>query len=485
MKVQGQAIFLLLVFMFSLLSAPGAAAETKSRDLEDSLALLYAGRAVLLDEIDLESARTAPFLMAGAVPQTGAGPDSGAVLGHLLQATKNQRNNLNDTCRQLQAAYRSQGKSCEFQVLSDHCTAQREKLNRRIGFLHKLRGDRRKFFTRLWHSVKRTGARVWSAVGPLGRRILRRVGPEAAEIVLSGGSLSGDVLRKILIREARHVGRAELDRLLNRGLERFLLGQATLARAAGVADCSEEELLSAKDRLRSDLEGDQEAQPARDEETTSAQNGTGEYDEPLFAGDDQTCDPEEPWLQQDWEETVVPRLKEDGKGCFSSQAYYSCLQEQETRELCPLDAFAACEDIYQQILPTGSAGTVTIQDNEVHHRDFDNYFEITFPLQGGSVSGYTAVAYVEDKGGGDTCSVNFTYTFQGSFDPAVCILQGTGTKTLTWEESRKHICVGYPEPYDDRVEQWSMTLNNGRLNISSAPYGFPVSGLYEILDYLP
>ena len=479
-----QAFFLLLVFLFSLVPVPGAAAETNHRGLEDSLALLYAGRSVLLDEIDLESADAAPFLMAGAVPQAGGEPDSGAALGQLIHATKQQRNNLQDSCKQLKAAYQGSGKTCELQVLADYCSAQEAKLNRRIGFLHKLRGDRRKLFTRLWHSVKRTGSRVWSAVGPVGRRILRRVGPEAAEIVLSGGSLGGGVLRKILIQEARHVGRAELDRLLNRGLERFLLGQAALARAAGVADCTEEEMTAAKNRMRSDLSGGQASDSEQADKDPADQTGEGEIDESLFAGDDQACEPGERWLQTSWEELVVPRLQEDGKGCYSSQAYYSCLEGQETKEVCPLDAFAACEEVYQQIPPTEAGGTVTIQDNQVYHRDSDNYFEITFPVQGGSVSGYTAVAYVEDKGGGDTCAVSFTFTFSGSFDPAACVLQGTGTKTLTWSESRMHICVGYPEPYDDRVEQWSMTLQDGRLNISSAPYGFPVSGLYGVQKYL-
>jgi|GEM_PF-1168481 len=483
MKVKKRSCFLLLVFMFGLVPGPGAAAETASRELEASLALLYAGRPVLFDEIDLERAGAAPLLMAGAVPQSGGESDSGTALGYLIHATKQQRNNLNDACRQLKAAYQEMGKTCELQVLTDHCSAQEAKLNRRIGFLHKLRGDRRKFFTRLWHNVKRTGARVWSAVGPLGRRILRKVGPEAAQIVLSGGSLSGGILRKILIRQARDVGEQELKRLLGRGLERFLFGQASLARAAGVADCSEEELSAAKERLKSDLEGGQ-AEPEQ-AEADSKESGEAEFDDSMFAGDGQTCDPDKPWLLQAWENTVLPRLKEEGKGCFSSQAYYSCLEDQQKKGSCPLSAYADCEEVYQQILPADASGTVTIQDNKVYHRDSDNFFEITFPLQGGSVSGYTAVAYVEDKGGGDSCSVSFTYTFSGSFDPDSCVLQGTGTKTLTWEESRKHICVGYPEPYDDRVEPWSMTLNNGRLNISSAPYGFPVSGLYEVVDYLP
>lgn len=381
-----QSTTLLLIFLISLLPlGPSASAAGPGRTRDESLALLYAGRSILLEEVDFteEGARLSGNLLAA--PTADAGKDGDAVLGNLIHATKQQRNQLQSSCQQLRASYQAKGRNCELHVFNDYCQSQEAKLNRRIGLLHKLRGDRRKAFTRLWHSVKRSGQNIWHAVGPVGRRILHRVGPEAAEVVLSGGTLGGGTLRRILIREAREVRKAKLNRLLERGLERFLHGQTALARAAGV---------------------------------------------------------------------------------------------------CPQDTLVACEEIYEQILPSAGGQTVKITDHAVYHRDSDNYFEISFPLEGGPVSGYLAVDYVEDKGGGDKCSVSFTFTFEGTYNPSTCVLQGTGIKTLTWEESRQYICVGYPEPYDDRAENWSMVLRNGLLNISSPPYGFPSSGSYSIANNL-
>jgi hypothetical protein len=264
--------------------------------------------------------------------------------------------------------------------------------------------------------------------------------------------------------------RGKLKSVMYDGVARLLESQLDIARAAGVLENGEEAGDGDVDSLLDSLEevSDQEDQVIEENS----------------AGEQSSCQPGEPWLVDYWEETIVPLLKQDGKSCFSSDAYYSCLQKQESSGICPLDAFVACEDVYQQILPMEGGGMVKIIDNAVYHRDSDNYFEISFPVRGGAVSGYTAVDYVEDKGGGDQCGVSFTFTFTGTFNPATCQLQGTGIKTLSLEESRSHICVGYPEPYDDRIENWSMTINNGLLNISSPPDGFPISGLYGVKNNL-
>ena len=466
---------LLVIFGFSLVPFGSGQAWESDRTLAEARSLLYLGRAFLEEEANLDTAVNFPGLLA---PTPGVKGSDGAedLMGRMIHATKQERNQLQSSCRELKAAYQAKGRTCELQVLNDYCQSEENKLNRRIGFLHKLRGDRRKLFTRFWHGLKRTGGNIWHAVGPVGRRILRRVGPKVADIVLSGGGLSGGVLRRILIHEAREVGRAELNRLLNRGLERFLLGQANLARAAGAVDCSQEELAAARQRMQ---EGEEDA-PVPEEVQDEPQPALNSDE---FGSDEDFCQPGDPWLTAAWEETVVSRLKEDGKHCFSSREYYSCLQDQETAGVCPLDAFAACEDVYQQLLPSGG-GTVKITDNTAYFRDSDNYFEITFPIQGGAVSGYTAVNYEEDKGSGDICSVSITYTFSGSFNPSTCQLQGSGTKTLNWGENRPHVCLGYPEPYDDAAENWSMILKNGRFHITGAPSGFPQLGDYNLRDYL-
>lgn len=252
MKSRIKNTALLLVMLLGLSPVALAAAESPAQgSLDESLALLYASRSILLDEIDLEEANRAQDLLMSVSLQDPN--DANEALAHLIHATKQQRNELNDSCRTLKAAYQAEGKTCELQVLTDYCAAEEAKLNQRLGLLHKLRGDRRKFFTRAWHSLKRSGNRVWTAVGPVGRRILRNVGSEAAEVVLSGGSLGGGVIRKLVIKEARHVGEAELNRLLERGVGRFLESQAALAVAAGVSDCTAEKMDEARQQVAGDM----------------------------------------------------------------------------------------------------------------------------------------------------------------------------------------------------------------------------------------
>jgi len=252
MKVKIKNIALLLIILLGLAPiGPVSAGSPAEGSLDESLALLYASRSILLGEVDLEEANRAQDMLMSVSPQdSNAGNDA---LAHLIHATKQQRNELNDSCRTLRTAYQAEGKTCELQVLTDYCKAEEAKLNLRLGLLHRLRGDRRKLFTRIWHSVKRSGNRVWTAVGPVGRRILRNVGSEATEVVLSGGSLGGGVVRKLLIKEARNIGKAELERLLERGVGRFLQNQAALAVAAGVSDCTAEKLDEARQQVAGDV----------------------------------------------------------------------------------------------------------------------------------------------------------------------------------------------------------------------------------------
>jgi len=252
MKMKTKSLLLLIVFLGSIIPVSSAAAENPAqRDFNDSLSLLYASRAILLDEEDISGGSRAPGEMLTVNPSVQ--PDvKDAAMANLIQATKDQRNSLDASCSQLKEVYSSSDRKCERQVLEDYCSTQRDKLNTRLGFLHKLRGDQRKLFTRLWHSVKRSGDNVWSAVGPVGRRLLRRVGPEVIEVVLSGGSLGLGMVRKIVIKEARSIGKGELERLLSSGMERLMAGQAAFAQAAGVGDCTPENLQIALDEEEDD-----------------------------------------------------------------------------------------------------------------------------------------------------------------------------------------------------------------------------------------
>jgi len=244
-----KSLVLLIVFLASIIPVTSVAAENPTqRIFDDSVALLHASRSILLNDEDLSGTSRAPGEML-IVNQSGQPDARDAALANLIQATKDQRNSLDASCRQLKNTLTESGKTCEQQVLESYCSTQRDKLNTRLGYLHKLRGDQRKLFTRIGHGIKRSAQNVWHAVGPVGRRLLRRVGPEVVEVVLSGGALSGGVLRKIVLKEARNIGKGELDRLLNSGVERFLVGQAALAQAIGGGDCTPGNIQAAQDQI--------------------------------------------------------------------------------------------------------------------------------------------------------------------------------------------------------------------------------------------
>ena len=436
MKIKNTA--LLIIILLGLLPIGSVSAGSPAEgSLDGSLALLYASRSILLDEVDLEEAnRASDALMSVSLQEANQANEA---LAHLIHATKQQRNELNDSCRTLKAAYQAEGKTCELQALTDYCEAEEAKLNLRLGLLHRLRGDRRRFLTRIWHSLKRSGNRVWSAVGPVGRRILRNVGSEAVEVVLSGGSLSGGVIRKLVIKQARHVGEAELKQLFEKGVGRFMQGQAALAVAAGVSDCTAEKMDEARQQVAGDV-GETEVQTQPDTADSCEANW---------------------WNTAYWEQNILPELQASDKRCGAFGNYQICLSERALEGDCPAEAVATCASVYEEILSTGSGKVVKIVDDKLYSHDDDNHFDITFSMNGGSVSGSVLIDYQTDYGDGDYCRVSQVKILTGSFDPETCTLTGTAEAIQTHDESRNDICWG--EPYE-RVENWTMMIRNGVLS---------------------
>lgn len=454
-----KSLGLLLVFCLGL--APTAKVST--RDRSDSTSLFYASRSILLEEEDLEVG----FRPSGgmlAVSPLAAGTANGDALGNLIQATKDQRNNLNDSCRQLKMAYRTDGHSCEIEVLDNYCSAQEDKLNQRISFLRKLRGDQRKLFTRLWHNVKRSGDRIWSGVGPVGRRILRRVGPEVAEVVLSGGSLSGGVLRKILIKEVRHLGKAELDRVLEQGLNRFFQGQAALAQAAGVKDCTPEKMIEARRRMQGELDVPAEVGVSKPLDGDQSEEVDLSVDGPGEGG----C-PEGNWFQDYWESTIWPDLIAEGRNCQRTAVnkYRACLQDQAIQEVCPLDALAVCEELYQAIPANDGGEMVSLSPSIIHSEAEQEATSLSYPSAGGPVSG-SFNYMLRDM---HVCTITVNSTLQGTYDPATCSMSGTAQMSFTYEgKACASVCGSGPESETacpvtrSGSPGWEATLENGVLS---------------------
>ena len=438
---------LLLIILLGLLPMGSVSAESPAEGLlDESLALLFASRSILLGEVDLEEAhRAADALMSVSPQNSDAGNEA---LDHLIHATKQQRNELNDSCRTLRAAYQSEGKTCENQILNDYCKAEEAKLNQRLGLLHRLRGDRRKLFTRMWHSLKRSGNRVWTAVGPVGRRILRNVGSEAAEVVLSGGSLSGGVIRKLVIKEARHVGEAELNKLMERGVGRFMQGQAALAVAAGVSDCTAEKLEEARQNVAGDV-GEPEKEQDQDDNSGQA-----------------VCVATGAEFDRYWEDTIYPDLVRNSRNCSSGDvsAYKNCLKDQMVRgELCFEEAYAACEVDYQAI-PRNISGSISL---DINHSDAENVVaSILISSETDFVSGSLSYTLKDMH----VCTISVSGTFQGTYDRASCSMSGNGELTFIYDGvACASVCGSGP---DSEVAcpvtvsggtTWEATLDDGLL----------------------
>ena len=437
MKNKIKSWTLLLVFCFSLVPFGAGQAEGPGRTFAEARSLLYLGGVFLEDEASLDTAVRSPGLMAPA-PVVRQVEGAEEILNRMIHATKQERNDHDANCRQLTRRYQSAGDQEAVQKLESYCKVEHKKLTNRISFLRKVRGDRRKLFTRWWHSVKRSSTNLWRRIGPLGRNILRKVGDEAFNAVASGGSLSGGVVRRLVKQSLRITAREKLKHMVYRGVERLLQGQVKIALEAGVL---EEE------------EGEQDAQDA----------------------DESSCQMDW-WSTSFWEEEVVPELLNSDKRCGNFSQYQACLGERARVGDCLEDAFAICETAYQDILSTSSGKVVKIVDDQLYHRDHDNHFDLHFSLSGGPVTGTLMVEYQTDYGDGDYCRVTLEKIYQGTFDPATCVLSGTAAVAQRHEETRNDICWG--DPFE-RVENWSMTIKGGVIMDAPGTKLYPLSAYLE------
>jgi len=252
-------------------------------------------------------------------------------------------------------------------------------------------------------------------------------------VVVSGGSLSGEVVRRLAKQAVKSTAQEKMKQMVFHGVERLLQGQINIARAAGVLE---------------DEEGDQDAQD----------------------GGESTCQTDW-WSTSFWENEVLPDLLNSDKRCGDFQPYQVCLEERARAGDCFEDAFATCETAYQDILSTSSGKVVKIVDDQFYHRDHDNHFDLSFSLSGGPVTGSLLIDYQTDYGDGDYCRVTVEKIYQGTFDPATCVLSGTVAVAQRHEETRNDICWG--DPFE-RVENWSMIIKDGVIR------GAPGTELYTL-----
>lgn len=203
----------MLAVLFAVLLATPAIAGSATDAYGDALDAMHGSRAVSNDaDVNVDAAAEMQALLAYATQQ--------------LNLAKAE-------LRQLEAAYRlaiheleGDAHECERERLTAIYAAERARLKSRIREYRSIRGDRRGFFTRAWHSI-----------GPAGRRVARSLGDGALDIVTSGGSLGGGVARQLLLR----VGRNELEGAALRAVARSVQGRSAVAVAAASTACGDDE----------------------------------------------------------------------------------------------------------------------------------------------------------------------------------------------------------------------------------------------------
>ncbi len=237
-----KAATLLLIFLPSLIPTFPVSAETiSSPTITDAVNFLYLSDAVLTPESELDLAQDPTAKVQAQIPGSPfpAEVDIRPLLGRIIHAKKMERNDLDANCRLLTNQLRAEGKECEADQVQSYCKEKRAEINTLIGIYHKKRGDQRKFFTKVWHNIKRNTSYFWYQIGPVGRNFLRHMGDQALEIVVSGGTLSGGLLRNMVKNYVRTEARNRIKEVVYQGVERMLRGQLEIARAAGVDLCGE------------------------------------------------------------------------------------------------------------------------------------------------------------------------------------------------------------------------------------------------------
>jgi len=469
MTYKKKSWILLLVFSLSFFPLGRGQAEDPDRTFQEARSLLYLGDAFLENEANLDTAVHFPGLMAPA-PEIQRAEGADEVMDRMIHAAKQERNDLDANCEQLKSRYQIAGNQEKARKVGAYCRAEHQKLTNRIKFLRKLRGDRRKLFTRWWHSIKRSSANLWQRIGPLGRNILRKVGDEAFNTVVSGGSLSGEVVRRLAKQAVKSTAREQIKQMVLRGVERLLQDQVRIAWEAGVLDDSAEDDGGYTD---DDLLTDDQEDILDDEELESQEAGQTE------AGIEQEddCPGDSSWVAPYWEEVVQPQLIAEGRTCqqTATAVYKSCLQDQGIQGVCPEEALAHCDQLFRAIPQTETSGAVT-QKLTVMHSEAENVAAslIYNGSGGGGVRG--EISYILKDS--HLCTITVTSTLNGSFDPETCSLSGTAQVTEVYAGAAcASVCSADTCPVTRSASvPWQATLEDGKIIGGVNGNGSSVSG---------
>jgi hypothetical protein len=212
-------------------------ADAGGRTLEDGLRLMSVSQTILAGEFEeeMEYARGMSVMALVGWPQTASVDDQ--LLEAMINSVKFQIAILIKECNATRGVLEGRNEECAVSTLDALCEEGKAELRSTLSLLRQIRGDKRKLFTRLGDSVRRTGQRIWHAVGPVGRRILRALGDEVVQAVKSPGGLEFKALRVIIRSRLKSLARTELRNAIQRGVERQVLMNWEVARGPTGDQC--------------------------------------------------------------------------------------------------------------------------------------------------------------------------------------------------------------------------------------------------------
>ena len=386
-----RSLVLLFIFLISLVPfSPVRAEGDIKRNLNDAVSFLYLSDAILLPESELDLEEDSMGLLApvfvGQVDEVDIKP----LLARIIHSKKMTRNDLDANCMLLKARLKAEGRDCDLKKVAQYCQSERAEINLLIKYYRNKRGDQRKFFTKVWHNIKRNARNLWQRIGPVGRNFLRNMGDEAFQMAVSGG-YSGSAIKNLVKHTIKSMGRQKIREIVYQGVGRMLQGQINILTAAGVDICDEEEEVT----------------------TTEDEVGQG------------NCTSDGRWLDEYWDDIVIPSLVQEVKNCQpkSFGPYRTCLQEQAYAGACPDDAADTCFEHYASIPNNDNGGSLTLSPDIRHGAAESVSASLTYPSEGGAVIGQFFFI-IEDKV--NICTSTFTISIASAYyDQSNCTITGT------------------------------------------------------------
>ncbi len=410
---------------------PASAGEPK-RTLQDGLHLMAVSQTILAGETEEEIEYAKAFgLMSLRSVSPSASVDEQLIVA-MINAVKGQIANLIKECDTTRRILLERDDECAISTLDNICEEGKRELRTTLSLLRQIRGDKRKFFTRLGANIKETGKRLWHAVGPIGRRILRTLGEEVVQAVKTPGGIKVRALRVIIRSRLKSLARKELRSAIQRGAERLIMKKWEVARGPSGDECGGKPVV-------------QEIEESRPSDCST-----------------------EDWFNEAWTDLEVVLIVE-GKNCQVSavRELRGCLWDKALNGVCKDEAIPACQKLFDAIPQNDAGGSVTMAGRTDFGDAVPNDVTITYPSSGGKVTGRIHFQRYSDVFG---CTYTVTTEVVGQYDLKTCTMRGEATSELLYQGYCVNVCGSGPFstmpscPVTFNVTtEWEATIADGDL----------------------